>query len=300
MNTTETELEGSYRCCRDIARRRAGNFYYSFAVLPRLKRDAMCAVYAFMRYCDDIADDPGLSKNREAMLERWRESLEMAVQGQCAGSAILPAFHDAMLRFHIPERYFHLLIDGATMDLALKRYDTFDQLYEYCYRVASAVGLVCIHIFGFDTPDAERYAEYCGIAFQLTNILRDLKEDASMGRVYIPEDDLWAFGYSADELAEGVQNDKYQALMRFEVDRARDFYRAALPLVPLVHESGRPGLRAMIGIYSGILDKIERHNYDVFASDISLSRTQKMAIAAKAVLKSKVDGGKPSRIRLQS
>ena len=293
MNTTDAELNGSYRCCRDIARRRAGNFYYSFAVLTRVKPDAMCAVYAFMRYCDDIADDPRLETNREAMLEKWRESLELAVQGQCAGSPILPAFHDTMLRFDIPARYFHLLIDGAAMDLCVKKYDTFDQLYDYCYRVASAVGLVCIHIFGFDAPDAKRYAEYCGIAFQLTNILRDLKEDARMGRVYIPEDDLWAFRYSAKDLVKGVQDDRYHSLMRFEVDRARDFYRAALPLVPLVHKSGRPGLRAMIGIYSGVLDKIERNNYDVFASDISLSKTRKMAIAARAVLKCRINGGKP-------
>ena len=300
MNKSAAELSESYRCCRDIAKKRAGNFYYSFAVLPRAKREAMCAVYAFMRYCDDIADDPGLRSSREGMLEKWRESLELAARGQYGGSPILRAFHDTMLKFGIPAQYFHLLIDGAAMDLSVNRYHTFDQLYDYCYKVASAVGLVCIHIFGFDAPDAKQYAEYCGIAFQLTNILRDLKEDARMGRVYIPEDDLWAFDYSAEDLAHEVQDDRYYALMKFEVDRARDFYRAARPLVPLIHDSGRPGLCAMIGIYSGILDKIERNNYDVFASDISLSKTQKIAIAAKAVLKCKINEGTPYRARSRS
>jgi phytoene synthase len=267
------ELELSYRYCREVARKRARNFYYSFIVLPREKRDAMCAVYAFMRYCDDIADGPDLRLNKSEMLERWRRSLDGAA---CQDSNILPAFHDAVSRFSIPLDYFHQLIDGAAMDLSIDHYSTFDQLYDYCYKVASVVGLTCIHVFGFDSPDAKKYAEYCGIAFQLTNILRDLKEDAENGRVYLPEEDLHAFGYSAEDLSSGVRDQRFRGLMRFEVARAR----------------GRPGLCAMIEIYSAILNAIERNHYDVFHHHISVAKTRKVAIAAKALVRSRLPGGR--------
>jgi len=293
MAEPQDQLARSYRYCREVARKRARNFYYSFLVLPREKSDAMCAVYAFMRYCDDIADDESASGDKRRLLEKWRASLEKAAHGDYEDSRILPAFHDTIVKFGIPLDYFRQLIDGAAMDLSIDRYASFDELYDYCYKVASVVGLVCIHIFGFDSPDAKKRAEYCGIAFQLTNILRDLKEDASMGRVYIPDEDLWAFGYSAEDLRSGVRDERFLRLMKFEVLRARCYYNAALPLVRMVHESGRPGLTAMIGIYSGILDKIERSHYNVFANRISLSGARKLSIAAKVLLMSKLNGGRP-------
>ena len=294
------QLRESYRYCREVARKRARNFYYSFIVLPREQRDAMCAVYAFMRYCDDIADDPNLVLDRKAMLERWRASLDRAAQGDYSDSPILPAFHDAVSRFGIPLDYFRQLIDGAAMDLSIDRYHTFDQLYEYCYKVASVVGLVCIHIFGFESPEAKRYAEYCGIAFQLTNILRDLKEDASSGRVYIPEEDLRAFQYSASELMSGVRDERFHRLMRFQVARARGYYNAALPLVSIVHGSGRPGLCAMIEIYFSILETIEKKHYDVFRESISVPKRRKVAIAARALVRSRLSGGKAYLPELRS
>ncbi len=300
MTISNEDLTRSYRYCRDVARKRAGNFYYSFVVLPREKSNAMCAMYAFMRYCDDIADDPGVNKDRVVMLEKWRESLERAARGDYGDSLILPAFHDAMTKFSVPLEYFHQLIDGAGMDMFVDRYRTFDELYDYCYKVASVVGLVCIHIFGFDTPIAKEYAEHLGIAFQLTNILRDIKEDATMGRIYIPEEDLWAFDYSAQDLLNRVRDDRFYKLMAFEVLRARCYYKSAVPLMTLVHESGRAGLFAMIKIYSGILDRIERRQYDIFASRISLTRTQKMSIAARAVLMHKLKGGRPYLSELRS
>ena len=293
IDLAQQELALSYRYCREVAKRRARNFYYSFMVLPREKSDGMCAVYAFMRYCDDIADDPSVDGDKRRMLEKWRASLDRAARGEYEESRILPAFHDTMRRFDIPVEYFHQLIDGAAMDLSVEQYESFDELYEYCYKVASVVGLVCIHIFGFDSPEAKRHAEYCGIAFQLTNILRDVAEDASMGRVYIPDEDLWAFGYSADDLAHEVRNDRFTRLMGFEVARARCYYKAALPLVGMVHDSGRPGLCAMIEIYSGILDKIEKSGYDVFANRISLSAPKKLSIAARTLLMSRLNGGRP-------
>lgn len=291
------ELQISYRYCREVARKRARNFYYSFIVLPREKRDAMCAIYAFMRYCDDIADEPDFKLDRKEMLERWRRSLDA---GERYDSLILPAFHDAVRRYDIPLDYFHQLIDGASMDLSIDHYSTFDQLYDYCYKVASVVGLVCIHVFGFDSPDAKKYAEYCGIAFQLTNILRDIKEDAASGRVYLPEEDLRAFKYSAEELSSGVRNERFHKLMRFEVARAKGYYSAALPLVDMVHGSGKPGLCAMIEIYFSILSAIERQHYDVFRHSISVPKSRKVAIAARAIVRSKISGGKPYLPALQS
>ena len=300
MRESRDGLENSYRYCREVARKRARNFYYSFIVLPRRKRDAMCAVYAFMRYCDDIADDPDLKLNRSEMLERWRASLDQAAEGDYSGSPILPAFHDAVKQFGIPMDYFRQLIDGAMMDLSIDRYSTFDELYDYCYKVASVVGLVCIHIFGYDSPEAKTYAEYCGIAFQLTNILRDLKEDAASGRVYIPEEDLRAFQYSAAELMSGVRDERFHRLMRFEVARARGYYNAALPLVSMVHGSGRPGLCAMIEIYFSILEAIEQRHYDVFQQSISVPKRRKVAIAARALVRSRLSGGRTYLPELRS
>jgi len=300
MPESNGELHKSYCYCREVARKRARNFYYSFIVLPHEKRDAMCAVYAFMRYCDDIADDPDLMLNRREMLERWRRSLDQAADGEYADSLILPAFHDTVRKFGIPLDYFRQLIDGATMDLSIDRYSTFDQLYGYCYKVASVVGLVCIHIFGFDSPEAKTYAEYCGIAFQLTNILRDVKEDAASGRIYIPEEDMRAFQYSAAELMSGVCDERFHRLMRFEVARARGYYNAALPLVSMVHGSGRPSLCAMIEIYFSILEAIEKRHYDVFQKSISVPKRRKVAIAARALVRSRLSGGRPYLPELRS
>ena len=300
MSATPVEIAKSYRYCRAVARRRARNFYYSFLVLPREKSDAMCAVYAFMRYCDDIADEPGIDRDKHRMLENWRESLAGAERGDYGDSRILPAFHDTVRRFSIPLGYFHELIDGALMDLSVEHYESFDELYDYCYKVASVVGLVCIHIFGFDSPQAKKHAEYCGIAFQLTNILRDLGEDSAMGRIYIPREDLWAFGYDAEDLKSRVMDERFTRLMSFEVERARCYYDAAMPLLPLVHSSAQAGLRAMIGIYSSLLEKIERRHYDVFSDRIALSIPEKLGIAVRSVVASKLAGGRPYQPELQS
>src|ERR1051326_8026848 len=194
-------LEQSYEYCRHVAKTQARNFYYSFTVLPPEKRAAMCAIYAFMRYSDDLTDDASLSSNRTDQLKEWRTALDKAFAGEYGNSKILPAFHDTAVKYEIPKRFFHELIDGEEMDLVKTRYETFDELYSYCYHVASVVGFVCIHVWGFSGGDAAyEPAEACGIAFQLTNILRDLKEDAERGRIYLPQEDLSRFGYSEEDL----------------------------------------------------------------------------------------------------
>ena len=190
----ENEVAQSYAECRRVAREAASNFYYAFFMLPQAKRDALCALYAFMRLVDDVSDTVGSAADKQRGLARWRAALDAAVAGDVSGHPILPAFADTIERFHIPPRYFHDLISGAEMDLTVGEYATFDRLREYCYRVAGTVGLTCLHVFGFDDPHAPDLAEKLGIAFQLTNILRDVPKDYEMGRVYLPLEDLAQFG----------------------------------------------------------------------------------------------------------
>lgn len=280
------ELTESYRSAEAIARSRS-NFYYSFIVLPAEKRLAFCAVYAFMRHGDDISDEEGGTGDRRERLRQWRLQIDTAAPGRDSASPILPAFHDTLRRFSIPAQYFHWILDGAEMDLEISRYDSFEELYRYCFRVASAVGLVCLRIFGLSggasRERAEKLAEQCGIAFQLTNILRDVKEDAERGRIYLPLEDLRRFGYAPEEIAAGVLDDRFRALMRHQTERAREYYRQARELIPLVEASSRPALWAMIEIYERILERIAERRFDVFGDRIRLSAREKGAVALKAV-----------------
>ena len=269
-------VDQSYAYCRKIARTRARNFYYSFLLLDRDQKNAMCAMYAFMRYCDDLSDEPGASLEA---ISRWQAELESALNGQYSEHPLWPAFHDAVQRFRIPHQYFHDIVAGVSSDLETRRIETFDDLYRYCYLVASVVGLTTIHIFGFDSPDALPLAEKCGIAFQLTNILRDVREDAENGRIYIPAEDLRRF---ATDLR--AYDDNFVRLMRFESARARGYYEESSPLLELVHKRSRPALWAMIQIYQQLLDRIERSNFDVLKRRISLPVWEKLSIVARAVV----------------
>jgi phytoene synthase len=252
-------------------------------VLPAEKRRALCAVYAFMRYCDDISDGSGSLEDKRKTLGMWRAQLNAAVKGNFDGSPILPAFHDAVQRFSIPADYFHWIIDGAEMDLTVDHYDTFEDLYRYCFHVASAVGLVCLQIFGYTEECAKKHAEHCGIAFQLTNILRDIKEDTGMGRIYLPAEDLARFHYTPDDLRRGVVDAHFKELMTFETNRARQYYAQARSLLPLIDPTSRPALWAMMEIYRRLLMKIVRRQFDVFSSAIHLSSSEKGAIALRAL-----------------
>jgi len=278
----EPELIASYKSAEGIARSRS-NFYYSFVVLPPEKRRAFCAVYAFMRQCDDISDGNSSQDAKSEMLRHWRSQLDAAMCGTLQENPILPAFRDTVKNFSIPPEYFHWIIDGAEMDLAVCQYETFDDLYKYCFNVASAVGLVCLQIFGFGEPRARKYAEQCGIAFQLTNILRDVKEDADQGRIYLPLEDLRKFGYSPEELRKGVMDERFRNLMRFEAERAREYYSQARNLIPLVEKASKPALWAMIQIYQRLLDRIVQRQFDVFRNRIRLANSEKIAIALKAL-----------------
>jgi len=275
------EVEESYAYCRRVARTRAKNFYYSFLLLSSQQRKAMCAIYAFMRQSDDLSDEPGA--NRPA-LESWRGEMEDALAGRFSGNPVWPAFHHTVRRFGIPHQYFREMIEGVVSDLEPRRFENFAELYHYCYQVASVVGLTAVHIFGFDTPSALPLAEKCGVAFQLTNILRDIREDAERGRVYLPREDLQRFGVSEDDLRAGRPSVGFLEMARFEAARTRAYYQDSAPLLDLIHPRSRPSLVALITIYSRLLERIEQANYDVFTRRVRLSAVEKSWILVRALV----------------
>jgi phytoene synthase len=272
-------VDQSYQYCLKVARTRAKNFYYSFVLLSKQQRKAMCAIYAFMRYCDDLSDEPGASR---IAIDKWRAELDDALQGRFSDHPVWPGFHHTVRRFGIPHEYFHQMIDGISSDLEPRRIETFDELYQYCYHVASVVGLTIIHIFGFDTRSALPLAEKCGVAVQLTNILRDIREDAEKGRIYIPTEDLRRFGVTEDDLRAGNRDEKFLRLMRFEAARARSYYEESKPLLDLIHPRSKSSLQALIAIYSRLLERIEGTNYDVFTRRVRLSLFEKSWIVVRA------------------
>ena len=272
-------LEQSYEHCRAVAKSRARNFYYSFILLPPEKKNAMCAMYAFMRYCDDLSDEPGA--NRKA-IDGWRDALTEALAGRPGDSPVWPAFLDAVRRYSIPHEYFYDMIEGVASDLEPHTVETFDDLYQYCYRVASVVGLTTIHIFGFSSKEALPLAEKCGIAFQLTNILRDVREDAELGRVYLPAEDLARFGVTVDDLKHARRTEQFGRLMEFETERARRYYRESAPLLELIDAKSKPSLWALIAIYSRLLDRLAASHYDVLTRRISLTSLEKSWIVLRA------------------
>jgi squalene synthase HpnC/squalene synthase HpnD len=281
---TVTPIGQSYSTCRTVAKNASSNFYYAFFMLPKAKRDALCALYAFMRLVDDVSDTAGSEEDKRSDLMLWREALDAAVAGDVSRHPILPAFVDTIQRFHIPPRYFHDLISGAEMDLTVANYPTFERLREYCYRVAGTVGLTCLHVFEYDDPHAPDLAEKLGIAFQLTNILRDVLKDYDMRRIYIPQEDLEKFGVRPAELARGQLTPALRDLFTFEAGRALDFYREGVKLIPKVHSDSRAALWALARIYSGLLRRIEERGYDVFSKRVRLSTPEKTGILLRARL----------------
>jgi phytoene synthase len=274
-------LEESYRYCEHVARNRARNFYYSFILLSPPQRRAMCAIYAFMRYCDDLSDDSGI-KDRAGAIQKWRADLDRALAGDLPDNPVWPAFYDAVQRYAIPALYFHDMIEGVSSDLEPRRIETFEELYRYCYLVASVVGLTIIHIFGFDDPHALELAEKCGIAFQLTNILRDVREDALKDRIYLPAEDLARFGVSAEALKNPLPPNGFVSLMSFEAARARDYYQQSRPLVEMVRPASRPSLSALIEIYRKLLDRIEESGVDVLSRRVRIPTWEKSLIVVRS------------------
>jgi len=271
-------------------------------VLPKRKREAISAVYAFMRRCDDITDDPSLPlPERREKLAIWIDSFHRAAAGLGTDDPVLLALSDTQRRYSIPVELLDHLAHGTGMDLQEQmetgktpsfdatainvHYRKFDDLYLYCYRVASVVGLVCIRIFGYQDARAEALAERLGIAFQLTNIIRDVKEDAAMGRVYIPAEDLAKFSLLAIDFRSSGDTSRFRPLLEMEAERARKFYLAAEDLVPLIDEDSQPALWTLVAVYRALLEKIAAANYDVFGAKIRLTTFEKLTILGKGFLR---------------
>jgi squalene synthase HpnC/squalene synthase HpnD len=265
----------SYVECNRIARAARSSFYLAFFGLRKEKRNALCALYAFMRLIDDVSDEPGDLESKRQALARWRGMLDQAIGGHTNSHAVLPALADTIERFQIPSRYFHDLILGAEMDLTVSTYATFDRLSEYCYRVAGTVGLTCLHVFGFTDPKAPDLAERLGLAFQLTNIIRDVGSDYAIGRIYLPQEDLDRFEIRPDEL-HGPVMPQLQELLAFEAERAWQMYQEGAPLISRVNADSRATLWALVRTYSSLLARIEEREFDVFSARISLSSAEKI------------------------
>ncbi|HXX28348.1 MAG TPA: phytoene/squalene synthase family protein [Terriglobales bacterium] len=297
---TESQLVVAYSVCRSIARSSAKNFYYAFLVLPPPKRQALCAVYAFMRRCDDIADEPGLPMyERRQKLEAWLDSFHRAASGLATDDPVLLGLTDSQRRFGIPIELLDQLAYGTEMDVGeddqligesnapilTVRYKTFEDLRLYCYRVASVVGLVCIRVFGYRDRRAEALAEKLGLAFQLTNIIRDVKEDAAMGRIYFPEEDLAKFGISPGELGSAAKAKRLRPLLEMEARRAFEYYRAGDQLIPLVEEDSQPALWVLVTIYRRLLQKIASRRYDVLSGKVTLPLGEKLAVLVRGLFR---------------
>jgi 15-cis-phytoene synthase len=281
----EATLAASYLFCGKIARGEARSFYVAFRLLPRARRQSMYALYAFMRHTDDLADGAGSVAEKERALRLWRTELDAALAGEPVAWPGLLALADSVSRWGIPHPLLCAVIDGVSMDVRPRLFASFDELADYCYHVASVVGLCCIHIWGYqsDGGRAERLAEACGIALQLTNILRDVREDARNGRVYLPQDELARFGVEPHELDADRPSRGLHDLLAFEAQRAIAYYEQARGLVPLVDPVGRPVLLTIVGIYRALLDEIARRNYNVLDTRVAVPTWRKAAIALRAL-----------------
>jgi phytoene synthase len=304
-------LADSYACCQKLARRTAKNFYYSFTGLPPDQFQAMCVLYSYMRLCDDVGDDESVPLDvRVERLTAWEAATRSALEegqlpdhdfgtGRDEFRLVFPALIDMTSRYEIPMHCFLDVISGVRMDLEAAvsdrastsdesslhcQFETFDELSEYCYRVAGVVGVCCIHIWGFNDDEALKSAADCGLAFQLTNILRDLAEDADNGRVYLPAEDLARFELTLADIRGRVMDERFLKLMAFQVERADSYYSKANELFQWLEPPGEPILKAMLKIYGGLLKEISKRNFDVYSRRVSLPTWRKLLIAADAAI----------------
>lgn len=270
----------AYRACADIIKQHSRSFYFSARLLPAAKRNSIMALYAFCRLSDDLVDEAVVSGEREAALSQARSDLErwarLCADGDDKEHPVVQAWSDTRLRFGIPGELPEELLAGIRMDLSIDRYATWDDLWVYCYRVASTVGLMSMYITGTQTMAAVPYAVQLGVALQLTNILRDVGEDARSGRIYIPAEDMARFGYSEEMLLSGVVNRNFIELMRFEMARAQALYDSAWPGIAMLPADSRPAIAAAATVYRGILRKIVELDYDVFNNRAHLTMREKV------------------------
>lgn len=278
-----TALELAYEECRSITRREAKNFYFAFLTLPSSRRKAIYVAYAFCRHCDDAVDRVASPQEKFSTLRVLEQKLDDAYAGR-ATEAVFLALADAAERYDIPLEYFRAVISGVESDLVKNRYDDFEQLRGYCYQVASVVGLICLQIFGYKDAAAKVHAADLGLAMQLTNIARDVREDLEFDRIYLPQDEITRFGYSEAELRAGVVNDAFTELMRFQTQRAKHYFRSGFRLLPYLSRSSRACPAVLGQLYQKVLEGIEDADYDVLHHRVSLSTGQKVRVTAQTWL----------------
>lgn len=291
------EVQAAYAVCRNIARKKAKNFYYAFVALPAKKRDAICAVYAFMRQADDLSDDEDLPiAERRVAMDKWLKGWHRVQAGEGTSDPVFVALLDAQQSFAIPSDLLDQLVQGTATDLEPRfaAYATFADLYRYCYLVASVVGLVCIRIFGYRDPRAEKLAEETGIAFQLTNILRDVQEDAQRGRLYLPLEDLERCGVTAGSIS-GISSGQQltpqqRQVLAIQAERAGQFYKSAEALLPLISPDSRAAMWVLVTIYHRLLRHIEQRNFDVFSARVRVPAYEKLSILGAGLFKTLAQG----------
>lgn len=292
-------VQQAYAECRVIAKREAKNFYYSFVALPKHKSDAMCAVYAFMRKADDLADDESLSvPERRQCMAAWLEAWRQARAGAPTDDAVFVALNDTQRRFSIPDDLLEKLVQGTTLDIQESNpgvqvteinghryevYESLSALYDYCYLVASVVGLVCIHIFGYRGLEAEQLAEETGLAFQITNILRDVKEDASRGRIYLPLDELRAANLTPADVVRGDRQTLRPVMLSLAA-KAKAMYLAGDRLIPMLDRDSRAAMWVLAEIYRLLLARIEEADFDVFSERVSVPTATKLRVLGQGLL----------------
>ena len=278
-----TDLELAYEECRSITRREAKNFYYAFLTLPSTKRKAIYVAYAFCRHCDDSVDQVGTTEEKLSALAALQTDLDRTYLGE-ADTPVYLALADVAATYDIPKAYFQEVISGVESDLIKNRYESFEELQRYCYQVASVVGLICLQIFGYNNPVAKQHAIDLGLAMQLTNIARDVQEDLSYGRIYLPQDELAQFGYTEEDLRAGVVNEAFVELMRFQTQRAKSYFRSGFQLLPYLSIRSRACPAVLGQLYQKVLEHIEEADYDVLNQRISLSTLEKVRVTAQTWL----------------
>ena len=273
----------AYRRCAEITRHSGSSFASAFWMLPKPKRNALHAIYAFCRLADDIADDPAVGSDRATLLLRWREELDGAYRGK-ARHPVGVALSDAVERFRLPEGIFLDLLAGVEFDLTGGAIETYEDLRLYCYRVASTVGSLVVRILGFQNSQSLEFAETMGIAVQLTNVLRDIGDDASTGRIYLPRDELVRFGVSTDSVLAGQMTDELRLMLTFYAERARSHYESADALLPREDRRALRPATAMGRIYRALLEELVERKFPCFEEPLRLPKSRRLAIAAKVWL----------------
>ena len=281
MKEEEKILRNSYIYCKNLTVKADTNFYLGFRFLPKQKREAIYALYAFNRCADDFVDEGEDQLKKEELIEKWDYYLDKCYEGGKNNNPVLIAFTDAVKKFNIPIKPFKDAIAGFKMDLEINRYNTFDELKVYCKRVAGTISIMSLSVFGYTDKKAHEYGDDLSMALQLTNIIRDVGKDIKINRIYLPLEEIKGFNYSEEELLSGVINDNFINLMKFQVERAKTYFKKAENLIPLLHKDARYTTLLMGGVYLKVLEEVEKNDYDIFTKFAKVSKAEKLKLIFK-------------------